>query len=161
MPFSLIKFPSNLRATNRAHRCGSVRIEWRLGGKKVAKIGKPFLAPCAPPGTYPPAPSSPGDDMMWRCHGATNAELVSNLQSMRTIVPCTSWLEVPSSFTAIHHGIHSAVQTYPKKESVISLLISLIVRICRAKDPHLARGGSCHVKSGPEALRAGFQARLQ
>lgn len=49
--------------------------------QKEAKIGKPYLAPCAPPGTYPPAPSSPGDDKMWRCHGATNQELIDNLQS--------------------------------------------------------------------------------
>lgn len=52
---------------------------------KGAKIGKPYLAPCAPPGTYPPAPSCPGDDMMWRCHGATNAELVSNLQKQKIL----------------------------------------------------------------------------
>lgn len=54
-----------------------------LGGDivtKAAKIGRPYLAPCAPPGTYPPAPSSPGDEKMWRCHGATYAELVANLQ---------------------------------------------------------------------------------
>jgi hypothetical protein len=42
---------------------------------------KPVLAACAPPGTYPPAPTCPGDEMRWHCHGANYEELVSNLQS--------------------------------------------------------------------------------
>lgn len=64
----------------RAIECGRHLCEWP-GQEKLAKIGKPFLAACAPPGTYPPAPTSPGDDRMWHCHGANYAELVSNLQS--------------------------------------------------------------------------------
>ena len=64
----------------RAIECGRYLCEWP-GEEKLAKIGKPFLAACAPPGTYPPAPTSPGDDRMWHCHGANYAELVSNLQS--------------------------------------------------------------------------------
>lgn len=43
-------------------------------------VRRPFLATCAPPGMYPPAPTCPGDDMMWHCHGANYEELVSNLQ---------------------------------------------------------------------------------
>lgn len=35
----------------------------------------------AKPGTYPPAPTCPGDEMRWHCHGANYEELVSNLQS--------------------------------------------------------------------------------
>lgn len=51
-------------------------------GKPLPRVGrKPFLAACAPPGTYPPAPTSPGDEMQWHCHGANYEELISNLQS--------------------------------------------------------------------------------
>uniref|UniRef100_A0A7I4E0N4 protein-L-isoaspartate(D-aspartate) O-methyltransferase n=1 Tax=Physcomitrium patens TaxID=3218 RepID=A0A7I4E0N4_PHYPA len=50
-------------------------------GKPLPRVGrKPFLAACAPPGTYPPAPTSPGDEMQWHCHGANYEELISNLQ---------------------------------------------------------------------------------
>jgi hypothetical protein len=73
-------------------------IEWP-GEEKLAKIGKPFLAACAPPGTYPPAPTSPGDDRMWHCHGANYAELVSNLQSESslTLLLCPPRLPPPNS----------------------------------------------------------------
>ncbi|XP_073390137.1 protein-L-isoaspartate O-methyltransferase 1 isoform X2 [Physcomitrium patens] len=48
-------------------------------GKPLPRVGR--KSACAAPGTYPPAPTCPGDAMQWHCHGANYEELVSNLQN--------------------------------------------------------------------------------
>jgi hypothetical protein len=130
---------------------------------KGAKIGKPYLAPCAPPGTYPPARSTPGDEMHWHCHGATYAELVSNLQSngpIQSEVDATWTKSEVDAILSVNHQLYAFCHSLGENW-ILGLLMNWCHLCCRSRHSEVAGGCQCHVSGRPEDFCANCQQRLQ